>query len=164
MFNATIDITQVAKVAACAGVGMAAAPFLAAPALGLVGFSAAGPVAGRPSKFVGGVASHTYAGPSCCRWHCCRYSSRHGEHCGRVVVRRGAGGCHGWFSACCRLCRGSRGRWSGWGCRDVVGTGLRNLARARGMLLIPAPSSMMRGISCSVQISLQRTFSLLWKD
>ena len=42
-----LNATQAAKIAACAGVGMAAAPFLAAPALGLVGFTAVGPVAGK---------------------------------------------------------------------------------------------------------------------
>lgn len=42
-----MDVAQAAKVAVCAGAGMAAAPFLAGPALGLLGFSAAGPVAGQ---------------------------------------------------------------------------------------------------------------------
>ena len=54
-----MDITQVAKAAACAGVGMAAAPWLAAPVLGLVGFSAAGPVAGG-LLFVAFTAACTY--------------------------------------------------------------------------------------------------------
>ena len=48
MSNVTMDaVVQVAKVVVCAGVGMAAAPVLAGPALGLLGFSAAGPIAGR---------------------------------------------------------------------------------------------------------------------